>query len=118
MARTALPIQVLNRDGLDPVYSAATVDGFAVDLRRDGVVIHVKNDSASPIDVTFVTAGVVDGMNLPDKVATIPASGSRFFGNFYSMGFYIQADADTGLAKAVQINFSAITSVSAAAMRG
>lgn len=69
--------QQADLDGLDPSYAAASAGGdeFVPD---DRVVLHVKNDDASPTDVTITTTAEEGGLAVADQTVTVPAGEERF----------------------------------------
>lgn len=117
MATTALTVQVISRTGLGPTYaSAATGDGNVFNNSGRNVFLHVKNASGSPITVQIDTPGLIDGLNLPTKDISVPATtGERMIGPFPVM--YEQYDSDNSIAAAVKVTYSAVTSVTVAAIQ-
>ena len=111
MARTTLAVQQIERSGLAPAYSAANVDGHAVP--NNGVTfIQVKNVSGSPVTVTIQLPQTVDGQTVPNKTVSVPATtGDRMIGPF-TPALYNQPNTDQ-----VYVDFSAVTSVTVAALR-
>lgn len=115
MARTVLALQTTVRTGLNPTYSAATVDGHAFDNSSGRVYLHVKNASASPVNVTIDVTKTTDGLVIPDLVVSVPASGERIIGPFPPL--YEQVNAVLTLDKAIHVNTSAQASVTYAAIK-
>lgn len=110
MPRTALTVQQISRGGLAPAYGAANVDGHSVpNTGREA--IHVKNGSVSSINVTLITPGTVDGQAIGDRVVAVPAGGERFLGPFPGTVYNQPGTSD------VHVDFSAVTSVTVAAIR-
>lgn len=110
MARTALTIQAVTRDGLNPTLAAANVDGHSI--ANDGrTYIEILNSSGSAVMVTQRIPKVVDGVAVANngKQVSIPAGQRRKIGPWTSD--YNQADGT------VQIDFSAVTSVTCGAFR-
>lgn len=106
MPREDLTVQRVTRNGLDPVYAAANVDGHAIS--NDGhVILHVKNAGTAAQTVTVVTPRTVDGLDVADLAVPVPAGGERLFGPFPPGTFGRVADVD----------YSAVTSVTVAAFR-
>lgn len=106
MARTDLSTQRITRSGLDPSYTAANVDGHSIS--NDGsVVLHVKNGDASAHTVTLVTPRKVDGLDVADLTVSVPAGGERIIGPFPPATF----------GRVVDVDFSAVTSVTVAALK-
>lgn len=112
MARTALTVQSIIRNGLAPSFGAANVDGHAVP--NDGKTwIEVKNAGGSPITVTIQTPGTVDGMAVADRTVVVPATtGDRMIGPFPPNQYNQISGSDVGT---VYVDFSAVTSVTVAA---
>lgn len=109
MARTALSVQQISRDGLTPTYTSATTDGHSV-VNDGRVFIHVKNNGASPITVTVQTPGAVDGLAIADRQVTVSNGSEKMIGPFLP-NVYNQSDGS------IWINYSATTSVTVAALR-
>ena len=111
-----LTIQNVVEAGLAATYANASSGGDAVLNTNGDVVLHVKNDDVASKTVT-VTAQRTS-QNVPDFgdmsksniQVSIPASEDRFIGPF-PKGAY-----NDGAAK-VQITYSAVTSVTIAALR-
>mgnify|MGYP005823896815 CR=1 FL=1 len=108
--RTALVPQQITRAGLAPAFSAAVADGHSV--ANDGhVFIEVKNASGSAVTVTVQTPGMVDGLAIAELQVSVPATnGDKMIGPF-PPGIYNQADGT------IYVDFSAVTSVTVAALR-
>lgn len=106
-----LTIQAITADGLDPTYAAASVGGDKV-KPGPNTFVHVINGDVAPITVTLATPGNYYGsVANPDLTVTVGASGEKMipipatpFAN----------PADSGLAS---ISYSAVTSVTVAALR-
>jgi hypothetical protein len=110
MARTALTVQQISRSGLGPAYTAANVDGHSVDNRNQKLFLHVKNGSASSINVTVVTPATVEGLAVADLVVAVPNGGERMIGPFSNRPFN-QTDGT------IHVDFSAVTTVTVAAFK-
>lgn len=113
MARTDLTVQQVARPGLNPAYTAGNGSG-GHSIPNDGrVFIHVKNGSGAPINATLQTPVTVDdqaALAVSDLVVAVPASGERMIGPF-PPALYNQSDGK------VYLDFSAVTSVTVAALR-
>lgn len=107
MARTTLVAQQPTSGGLNPVFSAANVDGHALFMGRHSI-FEVVNGSGGAVTVTFVTPGTVDSGAIPDKAVAIPAGERRKFNFKNAMALYKQSDGS------IHVNFSAVTSVTVA----
>lgn len=116
MARTVLATQRTTRAGIALTFSAAPVDGHGIDNAGEDVMLYVKNGGASPITVTVLTPRTIDGLALPDLTVTIPNAGERIIGPFPN-DLYAAEDTELDITKCVQVNFSAVTSVTVAAVR-
>jgi hypothetical protein len=93
MARTNLTPQNAASSGLAASYAAGdNTNGmqFAYHPRR---VLHVKNTTGAPINVTVPIPATVDGKAVASQVVAVPATnGERFIGPFPSA--YQQADGN------------------------
>ena len=69
--------ETVDRDGLVATYHAASGGGDKV-TPGSGVGIHVKNGSASAVDVTLVTPGTVEGLAVADRVVEVGAGADAF----------------------------------------
>lgn len=69
--------QALSSAGAAVNYAAASASGdrFTPGSR---VFMHVKNGSASSINVTITTPAAYDGLALADRVVAVPATSDRF----------------------------------------
>lgn len=112
MARTALTIQTISQTGLNPSYVAANSAGNGGNMFTNSgdTFIHVKNGGGSSINVTVDVPGMVQGMALSDLTIAVPNAGERMIGPF-DPGLCNQADGS------VYIDFSAVTSVTVAAIK-
>lgn len=109
MARADISVQLIDRSGLEPSYTAATADGEKF-VNNGRVFIHVKNGDASQHTVTVQTPGTVDGLDVAERTVDIPAGEERIIGPF-PPGHYNQADGK------VYIDYDAVTSITLAAIR-
>lgn len=100
--------QSITNAGAATTYSAASPGGDRF-LPADGTFLHVKNGSGSPITVTLVTPGTVDGLAITDRAVSVPATSERFIAVPDSL--YRSSD---GLA---DITWSATTTVTFAVVR-
>ena len=117
MARTELALQSTARTGLNPTYSAATVDGFGINNASEQVILHVKNGNAAACTVTIQTPKTIDGLALPDLTVSVPATtGDRFIGPF-PKALYNQVSVTPAIDEAVYVDFSIQASVTAAAIK-
>lgn len=110
MARTALSAQATSTAGLKPTYAAANVDGHMF-TPEAGRVLVVKNGGGSSITVTVQAEVTRDGLALPDRTVTIPASEERLIGPFAPDVYRQKSGADKGK---VYVDFSTVTSVTVA----
>lgn len=111
MARTTLATETIDRDGIDPTYSSANADGEEV-ANSGRMFIHVMNGSGASIDVTIQTPGTVDGLTISDKVVAIAAGEDAMIGPFPPAIY----NRDPGETDTVYVDFSAVTSVTIAAL--
>ncbi len=90
-----------------PDPSGAVVDG-------DGrTVVHVKNGGAGPITVTVQTPEQRAGLDVAERQVQVPAGGDQFIGPFPIETYNRPAAPDQGK---VYVDFSAVTSVTVAAL--
>ncbi len=109
MARTALGVQAITRSGLEPAYTPANVDGHAIP--NDGrTFLHVQC-GATPCTATFDLPRTVDGQPVTDRPVLVPANEGRMIGPF-PRDLYNQPGLE-----ALHVDFSAVTSVTVAAIR-
>lgn len=107
MARTALDIQRITRDGLDPTYEAANSDGNSA--ANDGhVYLHVKNGDTAQHTVTVVSTATVHGLGVADQTIDVAAGGEAIAGPFPPATF----------SRDLTIDYSATTSMTVAALKG
>ena len=83
MARLNSPVLSPGRGG----DAAPTVqDGDPVNhhqvLNSGRTVVVVQNAGVSPVDVTFETPGTVDGLAVADRVVSVAAGTTLYFGEF------------------------------------
>lgn len=102
--------------GLNPVYSAAANGDTFADDGRGRTFLHVKNGGGGSINVTIPAQ--VASVNVPgygslaraDLVVAVAAGAERMIGPFAEIAF----KNSSGL---VTVNYSAVTSVTSAAIR-
>lgn len=104
MPRTAITPQVVTAAGVAVSYEPANVDGNSVPVDTRSIV-HVKNASAGAVTVTSPTPGQAEGLDIADRVVSVPASAERMF---RVTGVLRQSDGTAHL------NYSAVTSVTVA----
>lgn len=115
MSHTLLAPQVINDDGIVPAYVAAPAGGTALAGTGD-IVLHVKNGGVSPINVTIVTGGTLEGEPVADKVIAVANGSEKLFGPFRPTVFNQPTGAPSH-ANQVTIDYSAVTSVTIAAFQ-
>src|SRR5690349_11630293 len=93
--------------GLEPVLQAAAGGGDTI-AADDRTFLYVVNGDASDKTVTVVVPGVTFGQNNPDVAVVVTAGEERFIGPM------VAGLATAGL---VSITYSAVTSVTVAAIR-
>lgn len=110
MARTALAVQEVTRAGLAPAYTAANLEGHSIN-NTGRMFLHVKNTSGSSITVTALFGKTIDGQDTATgRVVTVPATtGERMIGPF-------PTDDYNQPSGTVHVNFSAVTTVTCAAI--
>lgn len=104
----ALTVQDVTAAGITPVYVAASATGDSFP-NNGRVMLHVKNGGASPITVTIVSAKTCNFGFQHDITVTVNASSEKMIGPFPPERF----NNDQGM---VQVNYSAVTSVTVAAL--
>ena len=69
--------------GLTPSYTAAAASNNYL-IKNDGrTILHAKNTGGSPVTLTVITPGQVDGNTVADLTATVPATtGDKLIGPF------------------------------------
>lgn len=108
MPRTAITPQQVTSAGLALATEPANVDGNSI---KQGVLLQVANASAASVNVTVVTPGVVDGdLTIADRVVAVAAGATRIIGRLGDV--YRQPSDGT-----VHVNYSAVTSVTVAAIQ-
>jgi len=108
MPRTALAVQSCAVTGLETVYTAANVDGHSV-ANNGEMFLHVKNEAVADITVTLVSVADPWGRT-GDRAIVVSAGEERMIGPIPPLLFN-QADGT------VNVNFSAVTTVTVAAIR-
>lgn len=103
-----LTMQVVGNEGRAISFSAAAGGGDAA-ATGSGAVLLVNNGGASPVTVTMVTPGTVEGLAITDRAVTVAAGAIEAIplDDLYT-------NPSTGLAS---ITYSAVTSVTVAAVR-
>ncbi len=112
----ALTIQDVVLGGLAPSYSAvALADTMKVNAQEERHFLHVKNGSGVSVNVTItavktsVNVKGVGDLVVADKVIAVGAGADKMIGPFPEA--YIETDGNVAIA------YSAITSVTAAALK-
>jgi len=110
MARTTVSAQLAARTGVTPSYNEATeTDGDAF-LNHGETIIHILN-TGDETTLTIQTPGTVDGLAIPDREVTIPATtGDKIVGPFPPES-YNQSDGK------VYIDWSQVTGVTFAVIQ-
>lgn len=103
-----LTVQKVELTGLAPSYDAAAAGGDEF-VNSGRTFIHVKNGGGSPIDVTVDSQMPCSQGYDHNAVVAVPASGEKMIGPFRKDRFN---DSDGK----VQITYSAVTSVTIAAI--
>lgn len=108
-------VQTISPAGAAPTYGAVALTDKFADDGKQRTFLHVKNGSGAPIDVT-ISKGAVASRTVPgigvvaiaDKVVSVGAGVDKFIGPF--------ADAYRDATGFVNVAYSAITTVTAAAV--
>lgn len=110
-ARTALAPQLIQPEGLEPVFAAVNPAGFAMsNIYGERTFLVVRNGGAASMIVTARIPYKVDGLSVAPRTVTVPAGEERWIGNLPGP-YYNQAG------EVVWFDFSAVTNVTAAAVR-
>jgi len=111
MAKTALMVQGISRDGLAPVFGTANADGHYF-LNDGRTYLEVKNGGGSAVTVTLVAQARIDGVAPANggKQVTLPAGGGLKIGPFPA-DVYNKADGT------VEVTFSAVADLTLGAFR-
>lgn len=96
------PTQI-TRQGVAATLTAAAAGGDEFQANQDTILL-VRNGSASPITVTFVTPGTSQGLAVEDVAVTVPAGADR-----YCSGFADDVFRNTN--GRVGVTYSAVTTV-------
>jgi len=113
MARTALTLQEMNRDGIIPSYAAANSDGnkFPNDSQQR-TFLHVKAASADVV-VTIQIPGTVDGQAITDRTVTVTTGNAeKMIGPFPARDY--NQPSDDGQ---IYVDYDTVTGVTVAAVR-
>jgi hypothetical protein len=106
-----LSLQTITAAGITPTYGAATSGGDKVALAAGNVFLHVKNGGGSTVTVTITTqSSTYKGLTVPDRTVTVAASGEKMVGP-------IDASLHADINQQASIGYSAVTSVTIAALR-
>lgn len=104
-----LTVQVISLLGIVPSYAAAAVGGNAF-LNSGREYFHVKNGSAASIDVTVDSVAPCNQGFDHNVVVAVAASAEKLIGPFPKSRF-------NDAAEKVQVTYSAVTTVTVAAVR-
>lgn len=113
---TQLSVQTTVIAGAVPTFTAANVDGHGIINTHGNVVLYVKNGGGSPITVTVQTPVTVEGLALPDLTVTVTNATEKIIGPFKKAVFN-QNLSVPAIDDAIAVTFSAITSVTVAALK-
>jgi hypothetical protein len=108
MPRTVITPQRLTAAGITPTYEAANVLGNSYKLAA-GRIMHVKNGAGAPITVTIPTTQAVDGLTVPARTVTVPATSDKFV----ALGTAATHRQTGGL---VNVDYSSVTTVTVAVL--
>jgi hypothetical protein len=112
MARTPLVTQQVAQAGGELTFEASNPDGHSLD-GGGAVVLHIRNDDASPKQVTIQSAAQVAGLDVADQVVVVPAGELWHIGRFTSTVF--DRPAGTVDAGTVYVDYDAVTNLFSAA---
>lgn len=108
MARAAKTVETTSRSGLAATYTAANAtDGHYFNNPNQNAIVHVKNDNAGAVAVTFITSQTIDGLAVADRTVSVAAGAEAFIGPFNNTaygnaeGVYIDFDIDSSITFAV-----------------
>lgn len=73
MARTALTVQKVTRDGLTESFTPAIADGHLFN-NTGREVIRIKNSNAASATVTVPIPALVDGQSVTSRTVNVPAT--------------------------------------------
>ena len=122
MADVRIPVQVVNRDGLEALYATdtaqttttppmpalTTTDTFLVN--NDGrTILHVMEGDTADLTVTIETPGQVDGLDVADREVTVTQNEQRFIGPFPPSDYNVNHD--------IRVTLGAVASNSVVALR-
>lgn len=106
-----LSLQAITAAGLAPTYGAANAGGDKISLGASNIFLHVKNGGGSPITVTLTTqANTYKGLTVPDRTVTVATGAEKMIGPIDPA---LHSDTNNQVA----IGYSAVTSVTVAALR-
>ena len=108
MARSVLAVQPAVVAGLNAAFTAADALGHTI-VNNGRTALIVKNGSAASINVTITPGGTAGGYVVTPVVVAIAAAEEGYIGSFPAYPF----NTTGGL---VQVDFSAVTSVTVAAI--
>lgn len=100
MARSALSVQRINRNGLTPAYEAANVDGNSF-TNSGHQFLHLKNGGTAAQTITIQTPLQVHGLAVADLSVSVAAGSEVMLGPFPQRTFGGE----------VLVDYSAVTSL-------
>jgi len=115
MAYATIAVQIVVKTGLEPTYTAATLtDGER--FRNTGKeFVHVINGGGSPCLVTVPTPAQISGLDIEDRVVTVPAGEDRMIGTF-EPGLFNQPAGGTDAGECY-VEYDQVTTVTVAIIR-
>lgn len=113
MARSLVAIQSVTPAGMFPTLTAAAAAGHMFD-NSERVFVFVRNASAGATTVTIPSTFARDGLTLPNRTVSVPASEDRLIGPVNGELHNQPSGADIGR---TYVDISPITSVSFAVLR-
>ncbi len=111
MTRVSLARQLLSDSGLVAAYSPAVAEGHTFE-NNGRAVLHIKNDSESPLEVTVRSGYIRSGLKLADRVVSVAPGASVFIGPL-DQQIYNQTDGGAGQ---VYVDYSATEGVTVAVL--
>lgn len=106
-----LALQTITAAGLAATYTTAAGGGDKIPLGASNIFLHVKNGGGASITVTLTTqANSYKGLTVPDRTVTVANGTDKFIGP-------IDASLHADTSQQAAVGYSAVTSVTVAALR-
>ena len=111
MADSPVTPQVVTRTKLEPTYAGSLSVSDVYTIANDGrVMLHIKNTDASLCTVTVEVTPVVDGLAVPDRTFTVPATTGDVMAGPFPPSVYNASGK-------LRVSYSNITALTHAAIR-